>query len=194
VSLGGRTTLSEKRILVALIVALAGMPGAGRAAAQAGSDISPSSTDTDTSRVISPGSALLRSALIPGWGQAYVGHYAKAGILFAGGATTLALTLRADGRVGDLAARRTVVIDPLERNLLEADIEYWRGERRRWILWSLAVWVYSMLDAYVDAHLHNFDAVEPVFTPPPTPDRCAGPGRIYVGLRISLESRKRFQE
>ena len=187
-TIGCRSFHPDRLVMLTLIVALAGMPGGSRTMAQAATG---SSATADTARIISPGKALLRSALIPGWGQAYVGHYAKAGILLAGGATTLGLALNADGRVNDLADRRPLVSDPAERDLLEGDIEHWRGERRRWILWAAAVWVYAMLDAYVDAHLHNIDAVEPAFTPPPTPRMDIAPVQLYLGLSISLGGRKR---
>ena len=106
---------------------------------------------------------MLRSALIPGWGQLYAGSPFKAAWMAAAGATFLTLTVRADARVSDLAARRSSLLDPTERAALEADIEAWRIERRRWLVWSATLWIYSIVDAYVDAQLHDFEAEEPPF-------------------------------
>jgi hypothetical protein len=184
VNAGTRSSLSHHVILPVLLLPLACVAAGARTSAQA-TPAAP--VAADSSRAILPGRALLRSAIVPGWGQAYVGHYGKAGILFGGAVTTVGLALRADGRVGDLTARRPLTPDPIERDLLESDIEHWRSERRRWILWSAAVWIYSMLDAYVDAQLHDFDAVEPAFTVPPANAPGIAAPRFYLGLKISLD-------
>lgn len=142
---------------------------------------------SDTTRTVSSGGAMLRSAVLPGWGQAYVGHPWK-GLWMAGAAGTFVyLTLRADAEVADLAARRPEVTDPVLRAALEADIEKWRVERRRWMVWSATLWIYSVVDAYVDAQLHDFDTTEPRFglalAPPPS---GGGAGMLVLTLGFSL--------
>lgn len=91
----------------------------------------------------SPTGAMLRSMALPGWGQWYNGKRLKS-VLVAG------------GEVG-------LVVDAIVQNQLAAkaetiyDREYYRNNR------SLAIWylgaliLYSMADAYVDAHLFDFD-------------------------------------
>ncbi len=123
----------------------------------------PSPAREDSTGTLRPSSAMLRSALLPGWGQLYTGHPFKAAWVAAAGATFVTLTVRADARVGDLAARRSSTPDPADRSALEADIEAWRVERRRWLVWSATLWIYAVVDAYVDAQLHDFDAEEPRF-------------------------------
>jgi hypothetical protein len=117
----------------------------------------------DSTRTVRPSAAMLRSALLPGWGQLYTGHPFKAAWVAAAGATFVTLTVRADNRVSDLAGRRGGITDPVERDALEGDIEAWRIERRRWLVWSASLWIYAVVDAYVDAQLHDFDAEEPRF-------------------------------
>jgi hypothetical protein len=125
--------------------------------------MAPSSVRADSTGTIRPGAAMLRSALLPGWGQLSTGHLFKAAWVAAAGATFVTLTVRADNRVSDLADRRGSVLDPVARSALEADIEAWRVERRRWLVWSATLWIYAVVDAYVDARLHDFDAEEPRF-------------------------------
>jgi hypothetical protein len=120
-------------------------------------------TEPDSVRPIMPGGALLRSAIIPGWGQLYVGHPFKAALVAAAGATFVTLTVQADREVKDLAALRGTTGGVLTGEALEDEIELWRSERRRWLLWSLGAWLYGMIDAFVDAHLHYFDQDEPDF-------------------------------
>jgi hypothetical protein len=144
-------------------------------------------TEPDSVRRIRPGTALLRSAIVPGWGQLNVGHPFKAVLLAAAGATFVTRTVQADAEVKDLAALRGTTGGALTESALEDEIESWRSERRRWLLWSLGAWLYGMIDAYVDAHLHYFDQDEPDFkvaiggvgeegTPP----------RIWLRLQITL--------
>ena len=144
---------------------------------------------TDSTATIRPGAAMLRSAIFPGWGQFYTGHPFKAAWMAAAGATFLTLTVRADSRISDLADRRSPLLDPTERAALEADIEAWRVERRRWLVWTATIWIYAVVDAYVDAHLHDFEAEEPRFrlTLGGLGKRSLAP---LLGLRVNL-GRKR---
>jgi hypothetical protein len=48
-----------------------------------------------------------------------------------------------------------------------------------------------MLDAYVDAHLYDFDRVEPDFTPPPLMYEGGPAPPVYLGVRIPLGTRRR---
>jgi TM2 domain-containing membrane protein YozV len=141
----------------------------------------------DSTGIISSRGAMLRSAVVPGWGQFYTGHPFK-GLWMAGAAGTFVfLTLRADAEVADLAARRPDVTDPVLRAALEADIEQWRVERRRWLVWSATLWIYSVVDAYVDAQLHDFDATEPRFALGLIPSyRGEGAGTLFLTLGIPL--------
>ncbi len=93
--------------------------------------------------VPSPTGAMLRSLAVPGWGQWYNHKRFKAVVI-------------AGAEVG-------LVVDAIVQNQLAAsakniyDREYYRNNRSLAIWWLGAVILYSMADAYVDAHLFDFD-------------------------------------
>ena len=105
----------------------------------------------------SPMGALLRSVVFPGWGQFYNRKYLKGLVVF--GAETTFITL---------AAIEWSRMNTHKRNFQNPDYypdRYWEFEqfefyedRRNLFLWITAGIVFlSMFDAYVDAHLYNFD-------------------------------------
>jgi len=107
----------------------------------------------------SPMGALLRSVAFPGWGQFYNRRYFKGVVVF--GAETTFITLAA------IEWNRMI---KHKRNFQNPDYpdRYWEFEqfefyedRRNLFLWITAGIVFlSMFDAYVDAHLYNFDREE----------------------------------
>lgn len=102
-----------------------------------------SNTAHDSVTFRSPTGAMLRSMFVPGWGQWYNGKRFKA-VLIAGGH----LGLIADAIVQNQLAVRAN--DELER-------AYYQDNRSLAIWWLLGLTLYSMADAYVDAHLFGFD-------------------------------------
>jgi hypothetical protein len=106
----------------------------------------------------SPMGALLRSVAFPGWGQFYNRKYLKGLVVF--GAETTFITL---------AAIEWNRMNTHKKNFQNPDYpdpdRYWEFEqfefyedRRNLFLWITAGIVFlSMFDAYVDAHLYNFD-------------------------------------
>lgn len=128
---------------------------------------------SDSSHVVTPGGALLRSAILPGWGQIYTGHKVKGVAMIIADATIIGLAIHADTRVKDLAV-------PGGDQLL---LEEWRNKRENRILLAVGLILYSMADAFVDAHFHDFDSDEARFgvevEPPP------GNG-LAPGIRLSL--------
>ena len=173
--------------LLAGLILLVSLPAGEAVAWQSGGDTVAVRADTaavDTSRRVVPGSALLRSAVIPGWGQFYTKHPLKGGLMMVAQGTFIGMALRADGWVKDLTVERQAATDP---SVLENDIEWWRGERRRWILWAFGLWLYSMADAFVDAHLFNFDEIEPQFEISTQPPGATSPtAGLWLGIRIKL--------
>ncbi len=136
--------------------------------------------EPDTSDSIKPGSALLRSAIYPGWGQIYTQHPIKGGLMIIMQTAFIGMAINADSKVKDLVARKSLNSLPPS---MEDEIESWRTERRTWILRAFGLWLYSMADAYVDAHLHNFDEVEPKFEIEVDPPGVSAAG---AGLRLQL--------
>ena len=92
-----------------------------------------------------PTGAMIRSAVFPGWGQLYTRHYIKSGIFFCLESGLVLSALMEDKKAQDAYATNYVeYIDRIDR-------------RNQYIWWTVGVVVYSMIDAYVDAHLFNFD-------------------------------------
>lgn len=92
----------------------------------------------------SPTGALLRSLVFPGWGQWYNDQKIKAGIAFA-----------AEGFFVGLAVYNN---DKMNHAQTNSELAYYRDKRNLsyWLLGGVVL--LSMLDAYVDAYLYDFDA------------------------------------
>jgi hypothetical protein len=129
-------------------------------------------------KVHSPRKAVIRSALIPGWGQAYNKKYWKIPIIYGALGTTAAvfifnlktyreLRLAYKGKyLASLPVPRKDSsfyrqMDPKYIPFGLEDIRYYRDEYRRNIdysvLFFLAFWGLNVIDASVDAHLKSFD-------------------------------------
>ena len=127
--------------------------------------------DTAIKKTHDPRKATLRSAILPGWGQAYNKKYWKIPIVYAALGTTAgvffynirsyqearqAVIYRSDGDTTndhlispDLAAYNTESIRRY-RNVLRQNIDYS-------VLVFLVFWALNVVDATVDAHLKAFD-------------------------------------
>jgi hypothetical protein len=110
-----------------------------------------------------PTGALLRSVVVPGWGQAYNHNYIKA-VIYGGTEIALITTTRKYWRE----------MNSHQRNFLgSADTSYKASEFRQYessrndrnlYLWLTGLTVLiSMFDAYVDAHLADFDQTDKAF-------------------------------
>ncbi len=151
-----------------LIVANDSLPGTQ-------TDQAATAKDSIVKKVHSPRKAALRSAIIPGWGQAYNKKYWKVPIVYAALGTTgyvFKFNLDQYRRIGfayrvlvnrDTARYREV--DPdlqpfIEQNASNA-LRNYRNEFRRNIDYSVLVfllfWGLNVVDATVDAHLKGFD-------------------------------------
>ncbi len=109
---------------------------------------------------ISPRGAFLRSLVLPGWGQSEIGAPERGIIYFALEAGSLWMVLKSHRKLGEAyeredILRRTGVI-PEERTtgLVRAR----RAQREDWIALSLFWLFFSGADAFVGAHLRDFDA------------------------------------
>ena len=91
----------------------------------------------------SPKGAMIRSLMFPGLGQFYNEQYIKAAIVLAGQGTLIGFTFYYNNR----ASKSTT---PLEK-------EFYQDRRNLMYWWIGAATLLSMLDAYIDAHLYDFD-------------------------------------
>jgi hypothetical protein len=101
----------------------------------------------------SPSGALLRSSVLPGWGQFYNDEPFKGVIL---GTVELGLmTWLISEHIQAEDARTDFLLsgDPADEARYEE-----HSQRRIDLIWyTSAAWLYGMLDAYVDAYLYSFD-------------------------------------
>lgn len=108
-----------------------------------------------------PRYVMLRSLLIPGWGQLANRSWIKAALV-AGVEVNLIRLVREDYRALDRLEREVAEARRIGDPALEADRVNAYNARldaltgRQW--WLGAMVAYAMLDAYIDAHFRNFDA------------------------------------
>ncbi len=109
--------------------------------------------------------AVLRSMLVPGWGQLYTENYVKA--------AAFAIT------EGVLIYSASHEHDQMMRFKTGGDFvveKFYRNSRNKLLWWLTGVVLLSMGDAYVDAHLYRLDI---------SPDLSFDRGREMVGITIS---------
>jgi hypothetical protein len=136
---------SRAPALALLILALA-LAGARPAGAASGDATAPADS-VHAAKGRSPGGAVLRSAIIPGWGQVYNHSYIKAGLALGGVGFFAAKAWNEYQHELDAAA----VGDEQARN------EY-MNLKVNYIWWGAVVYLLQMADAYVDASLSTFDS------------------------------------
>ena len=90
----------------------------------------------------SPGGALIRSAIIPGWGQLYNHRYVKAVIFFGAESYFVYKFYDEHQALDDISG--------------ESRRESAKYDRNTWAWRFLAGYVINIADAYVDAHLAGF--------------------------------------
>jgi hypothetical protein len=108
-----------------------------------GAALNSASTAQDSIVAKNPKGAMLRSMVVPGWGQFYNRKWFK-GVIIAGTEV---------GLVGN-----AVILNQWAKESVTDDERLYYVDNRNLSFWVLgAVILYSMADAYVDAALFNFD-------------------------------------
>lgn len=104
----------------------------------------------------SPTGALLRSVAFPGWGQLYNRKYFKA-LLLGGTEIGFGISAGVQWHRRDVHKKRfDSATDPGVRAFEESQFQFYE-DNRNLFLWLVAGTIfYSMLDAYVDAHLAQY--------------------------------------
>jgi hypothetical protein len=109
------------------------------------------------SRRPSPSGALWRSALVPGWGQLYNGSPVKALVVAAGRAALIVRAVEEQREANDLEAEALALDSGPARDRLWRERNRALYRRDDFVWWSVFALVVSMIEAYVDAALHDFD-------------------------------------
>src|SRR6187401_1744412 len=135
-----------------------------------------SKTDTTKKKVYDPKVAARRSAIIPGWGQAYNKKYWKIPIVYGGLGVTgyifvnnikiykeykFAYSARVKAQPPTKDSTDYHQLDDIYKILSPNSIRSARDEFRRYVDYSalifIVLWGLNVVDAAVDAHLKNFD-------------------------------------
>lgn len=108
----------------------------------------------------SPTGALVRSLVIPGWGQLYVENYWKAPLMFGGfvGVGSIILWNHDNYRsaIDEIDLYSGEETD-FELQVLKNKRDFYRDQRDLSGLYMLGVYLISAVDAYVGAHLYDFN-------------------------------------
>lgn len=116
-------------------------------------------TVADSLLPISPRGAFLRSLVLPGWGQSELGATGRGGVYFLLESGSLWMVLKShqklqEARRLETIARETGEIGPTAKLPLVRDRE---NQREDWITLSIFWLFFSGADAFVAAHLQDFD-------------------------------------
>ncbi len=115
----------------------------------------------------SPRGAILRSLAVPGWGQYYNRQYFKAALAFGAEAGLVATAIYWNNKANAASDRESKLFYQNNRNTAN------------WFL--LGTILLSMLDAYVDASLADFDE---------SPDLSLAPAQMVnhgIGVRLTIK-------
>lgn len=127
--------------------------------------------DTVTKKKHIPQKATRRSAIIPGWGQAYNGQYWKLPLVYGTIAIPTVTYIYNNTWYKKTRDAYTIVvnedtahydeIDPKLQGLSAQDLQYYRNDFRRnrdySVLFFLIAWGLNVVDATVSGHLKEFD-------------------------------------
>lgn len=122
--------------------------------------------DSIPEKVKSPGGALLRSLVLPGWGQFYTGHKIRGSLaavletaFFAEAFVKYRDRNRLRDRLSELEIERGSdwPVDDPERVALNARIKSAGQKGGDYLTYGLTTLLLSMIDSYVSAHLYRFE-------------------------------------
>lgn len=108
----------------------------------------------------SPWGAVLRSAIVPGWGQIYNESYWKAPVIW--GITGWLVYGWIYSNKAYMRNRDIFIQTGDERYIRVRD--FYRDERDQFAIYMVLTYFLNLVDAYVDAHLFDFSIDENYFT------------------------------
>ncbi|HEX9652780.1 MAG TPA: DUF5683 domain-containing protein [bacterium] len=126
-----------------------------------------------TPRKKSPNGAMLRSLLFPGWGQLYNHQPIKAVLVLAAQGTLVGMAVHYNNRA--------------KRSLTDSDAHEFYVDKRNQTFWFMGgVTLLSMLDAYIDAYLFDFDAGPDLALQAGVLSNQTSPPALGISLRASF--------
>ena len=115
----------------------------------------------------SPGLALLLSGVLPGAGQIYTGGWYKAPFILGGIALCFYGASVQNTRyqyTSDSVSNQLARGDALSAARYTSAREFYRDDRDKFYIYSGLVYIANLLDAYISAHLFDFDVSDPATT------------------------------
>ena len=104
----------------------------------------------------SPWGAVLRSAVLPGFGQFYNESYWKIPVIWGTGALLISGWVYNNNLYND---NKDLFIST-GQSLYQYRRDFYRNERDNFTIYLVVLYVLNILDAYVDAHLYDFTVEE----------------------------------
>jgi hypothetical protein len=98
---------------------------------------------------------MMRSAVVPGWGQLHNGSWLKA-LVFGGAQCAFIYGFYNEDRLAEDAAELALHYPELGPEYREISSDH-RAKKKDYIWWGAFATILSLGDAYVDAHLNRFD-------------------------------------
>ena len=138
-----------------------------------GQDLTEETSPSDTTFVMekSPWGAVLRSAVLPGFGQFYNESYWKIPVIWGVGALFISGWVYNNNLYKD---NKNLFIDT-GNNLYLSNRDFYRDQRDNFTIYLVLLYILNLVDAYVDAHLFDFTVQE---------DFITGASRIHFRLHF----------
>lgn len=110
--------------------------------------------------LISPWGAVIRSSILPGWGQIHTGKKIRGGVSFVTTSALLASGLIVRASYRDIYDNEYVPAAEVNLYSPETQNAYNKANQRYklsqfFLFTGLAFWTYSLIDSYVEANLYN---------------------------------------
>ncbi|MDA1192118.1 MAG: DUF5683 domain-containing protein [Candidatus Poribacteria bacterium] len=111
--------------------------------------------------LVHPYAAVVRSAIVPGWGQARIGQYVQGTVFLAVTGGLVAGWFIKDQQFRDdydhlyLPAVAEHGVTSAEAKAIYLDVNADYKLSRTFLITGAIVWAYSLIDAYVDANIYN---------------------------------------
>lgn len=114
-------------------------------------------SDSMQTSVKSPTGAMIRSLVVPGWGQWYNNKKLKAFVVFGAEVGLLINSIYLNQKYREWDRKFRASEPGFEQNIIIANREFYINNRNTSTWWLVGVVLFSIADAFVDAHLSNFD-------------------------------------